>query len=360
MSKSGYTHRQEKLKNILADKGLDGMFISYLTNVRYISGFTGSAGSCMVTPGGQYFFSDGRYTEQAGDEVKGFDIRIGTHDHLKTAKDEGLVSNGLNLAFEKERVSVSQFEEMKDIFPDTEWTGTSMILENIAAVKDELEIEALRTAVEITDKAYTEVLPMLKVGTTEKQVANELVKLYREYGDGEAYPPIVGGGPNGALPHAQPTERSFEKGDFIVIDAAAKYAGYHADMTRTPVIGEATDRHREVYELVRESQQRGCDTAKAGVPCKAVDSACRDYIEKQGFGEYFIHGTGHGLGLEIHTFPRFSQLSEDVLEENNVMTIEPGVYFAGWGGVRIEDDVIIRKDCCEVMNSTTKEMMILN
>lgn len=360
MSKTVYSRRQEKLQNVLADRGLDGMFISYLTNVRYICGFTGSAGSCLVTSEGQYFFSDGRYSEQASQEVQGFDVRIGSHDHLKTAKDDNLIPNGLNLAFEKDRVSVSQFEAMQGLFPDAQWAGTAMILENIAAVKDEVEIEALRTAVEITDKAYADILPMLKAGTTEKQVANELVRLYREYGDGEAYPPIVGSGPNGALPHAQPTERSFEKGDFIVIDAAAKYGGYHADMTRTPVIGEATDRHREVYELVKESQQKGCDKARAGVPCRDVDSACRDYIEEQGYGDYFIHGTGHGLGLEIHTFPRFSQLSTDVLEKNNVMTIEPGVYFSGWGGVRIEDDVIIHEDRCEVMNRATKELTILN
>jgi Xaa-Pro aminopeptidase len=233
-------------------------------------------------------------------------------------------------------------------------------LEKLAAVKDDKEIEALRTAVEITDEAYEKILPMLKPGTTEKQVANALSAFYLEHGDGEAYPPIVAGGPNGALPHAQPSERPFEKGDFIVIDAAAKYAGYHADMTRTPVVGEATERHHEVYQLVKESQQRGLNAAKAGVLCKDVDSACRDFIEGEGYGEYFIHGTGHGIGLEIHTWPRFSQLSDEVLEENNVMTIEPGVYFADWGGVRIEDDVIIHKDRCEVMNRTTKDLMVLS
>ena len=145
-----------------------------------------------------------------------------------------------------------------------------------------------------------------------------------------------------------------------MIDAAAKYAGYHADMTRTPVIGKTTEKHHEIYGIVKEAQQRGCDTAKAGVPCKVVDSATRDYIKEMGYGEYYTHGTGHGLGLEIHTSPRFSPQSEDVLSVNNVMTIEPGIYLAGWGGVRIEDDVIINEDGCEILNDTTKELIILD
>ena len=145
-----------------------------------------------------------------------------------------------------------------------------------------------------------------------------------------------------------------------MIDAAAKYGGYHADMTRTPVIGEATEKHKEVYSIVKEAQQRGCDIAKAGVPCKEVDAATREYIGEMGYGEYYTHGTGHGLGLEIHTSPRFSPQSEQVLEVNNVMTIEPGIYLAGWGGVRIEDDVIIGKDDCEILNQTTKDLVVLN
>ncbi len=360
MTDSFFTRRQDILKTRLAKDNLDGMLITHLPNVRYICGFSGSAGSCLVTQSGNYFFSDGRYTEQARQEVKGCEIHIGTHNHFETAKNNGIIPNGMSLAFEKDRVAVSQYETMQNLFPDTSWEGISMIVENIAAVKDDMELEALRTAVEITDKAYDQILPMLKPGTTEKQVATSLSSFYMEHGDGEAYPAIVAGGPNGALPHAQPSDRSFEKGDFIVIDAAAKYAGYHADMTRPPVVEEATDRHRDIYAIVKESQQRGLDAAKAGVSCKDVDSACRDYIEDQGFGEYFIHGTGHGIGLEIHTWPRFSQLSEEVLKKNNVMTIEPGIYFSGWGGIRIEDDVIIHEDNCEVMNTTTKELMILS
>lgn len=360
MTEKIYQQRQEKLKSVLADQGLDGMLITNLTNIRYISGFTGSAASCLITPDSQYFITDGRYIEQSKAQVKGFKRFIDMDSHLSIIRKNNLNPNGLKIAFEGDHVTFSLYEDMTSIFPETTWEHTGMILEDLAAVKDELELDAIRTAVEVTDRVYEETLPMVRPGYTEKQVANSMVAKYREYAEGEAYSPIVATGPNGALPHAIPTDREFKKGDFIVIDAAAKYAGYHADMTRTPVVGEATGKHHEIYGIVKEAQQRGCDAAKAGVPCKVVDAATREYIKEMGYGEYYTHGTGHGLGLEIHTSPRFSPQSEAVLNVNNVMTIEPGIYLAGWGGVRIEDDVIIKEDGCEILNKTTKELVILN
>ena len=360
MNDSIYSKRQQDLRKVLDERGLDGMLITNLTNVRYISGFTGSAASCLITPEGQYFITDGRYIEQSKAQVKGFERFIDMSSHLSQIKDNNLNSNGFKLAFEGDHMSYALYENMISVFPNTKWENSSMILEDLASVKDDHELECIRTAVEVTDKVYEEILHMLRPGFTEKQVANTMVSKYREYAEGEAYSPIVATGPNGALPHAIPTDREFENGDFIVIDAAAKYGGYHADMTRTPVIGEATEKHKEVYSIVKEAQQRGCDIAKAGVPCKEVDAATREYISEMGYGEYYTHGTGHGLGLEIHTSPRFSPQSEQVLEVNNVMTIEPGIYLAGWGGVRIEDDVIIGKDNCEILNQTTKDLVVLN
>ena len=360
MNDSIYSKRQQDLRKVLDERGLDGMLITNLTNVRYISGFTGSAASCLITPEGQYFITDGRYIEQSKAQVKGFERFIDMNSHLSQIKDNNLNPNGFKLAFEGDHMSYALYENMISMFPNTKWENSSMILEDLAAVKDDHELECIRTAVEVTDKVYEEILPMLRPGFTEKQVANTMVSKYREYAEGEAYSPIVATGPNGALPHAIPTDREFQNGDFIVIDAAAKYGGYHADMTRTPVVREATEKQKEVYSIVKEAQQRGCDIAKAGVPCKEVDAATREYIGEMGYGEYYTHGTGHGLGLEIHTSPRFSPQSEQVLEVNNVMTIEPGIYLAGWGGVRIEDDVIIGKDDCEILNQTTKDLVVLN
>ncbi len=359
MSEQIFTQRQNNLKNKLAEMGVDGILLTNLTSIRYLCGFSGSAASCLITTDGSYFISDGRYDVQSKNQVKGLERFIDFGTHLSIIEKNNLIQNGLKLGFEGDHTSVSQFKAMQDIFSNVNWESTSMLMENLQAIKDQSELDAIRTAVEITDAIYEEIIPMLKVGTTEKDVAIQLVTRYRQESDGEAYPPIVAGGPNSALPHAVPGDRPFEKGDFIVIDAAAKISGYHADMTRTPVVGEATDKHREIYNTVKDAQQAGCDTAKAGMTCKEVDNVTRDYITEKGYGEYFNHGTGHGLGLEIHTEPRMSQLSTQTLETNNVVTIEPGIYLEGWGGVRIEDDVIIHEEGCEVLNKTTKELVVL-
>jgi Xaa-Pro aminopeptidase len=359
MSEQIFTQRQNNLKNKLAEMGVDGILLTNLTSIRYLCGFSGSAASCLITTDGSYFISDGRYDVQSKNQVKGLERFIDFGTHLSIIEKNNLIQNGLKLGFEGDHTSVSQFKAMQDVFSNVNWESTSMLMENLQAIKDQSELAAIRTAVEITDAIYEEIIPMLKVGTTEKDVAIQLVTRYRQESDGEAYSPIVAGGPNSALPHAVPGDRPFEKGDFIVIDAAAKFSGYHADMTRTPVVGEATDKHREIYNTVKDAQQAGCDAAKAGMTCKEVDKVTRDYITEKGYGKYFNHGTGHGLGLEIHTEPRMSQLSTQTLETNNVVTIEPGIYLEGWGGVRIEDDVIIHEEGCEVLNKTTKELVVL-
>ena len=221
------------MRTVLSAQGLDGIFITNLTSIRYICGFTGSAASCLITQDDSYFISDGRYDVQSGEQVKNMERYIDFGTHISIVTKNNLIQNGLNLAFESDHTSVSQYRAMTDSFPKVDWKSTNMLMENLQAVKDESELDAIRTAVEITDAVYAEILPMLKPGTTEKEVANHLVLRYRQESDGEAYSPIVAGGSNGALPHAVPSDRPFEKGDFIVIDAAAKYAGYHADMTRT-------------------------------------------------------------------------------------------------------------------------------
>ena len=360
MSAEIFENRQNKLKFVITEQGLDGMLISRLSNVRYICGFTGSAGSCIITQNDNYFITDGRYMEQSKEEVKGFERFIDYGSHIEIAKKNNLIPKGLKLAIESDFLSVALFNQLIELFPDVKWESTKMILEDIASVKDHSELEALRTAVEITDNVFDEVLQLLKIGIAEKEIALELAMRYRKYGDGEAYPPIVASGPNSALPHAQPGERKLKLGDFVVVDAAAKYAGYHADMTRTVVIGEATEKHHEIYELVKKSQQAGIDIAQAGVACKEVDDATRSIIADAGYGDKFIHSTGHGIGLEIHTYPRLSQQSTEILKENNVFTIEPGVYLTGWGGVRIEDDIVVKKNGNEVLNKTSRDLMIIN
>ncbi len=360
MENKYFTRRKETLLNVLLEKGLDGILITNLTSVRYLSGFTGSSAACLILPGDQIFITDGRYQEQSRNEVDGFRRIVDNRPFHQVIVDNDLIPDNLKLAVEGDNLSVNQFRLLRENIPKVDWELTSRIVEEIAAVKDSIEIEALRTAVEITDQVYAEILELIKPGITEKTIALELTKRFRQYGDGEAYAPIVGSGPNGALPHMYPTERQFTDGDFIVIDAAAKYAGYHADMTRTPLVGKATAKHLEIYNLVLKAQQAGCSKSRAGISCKELDSVTRDIISANGYGEYYIHSTGHGIGLEIHTLPRVSHMSDEILHENNVITIEPGIYIPGWGGVRIEDDVIIKSNGGEILNKTSKELMILD
>ena len=360
MSEKYFIKRQDQLKQQLSRLNLDGILLTNLTSIRYICGFTGSAATCLITNGESYFISDGRYDLQAERQVKGLKSIIDFGTHFSIIERKKIIKSGMKLGLESEHVSVSEYHMMIQTFPEIKWELTSKLMENLQAVKDSSELDAFRTAAEVTDAIYKEILPMLKPGMTEKEIAIHLVMRYRQESDGEAYEPIVAGGPNGALPHAVSGDRPLEKGDFIVIDAAAKYAGYHSDMTRTPVLGFATEKHHDIYKSVLEAQQAGCEKAKAGISCKEMDKTTRDIITDRGYGEYYNHGTGHGLGLEIHTEPRLNHLSESILETNNVVTIEPGIYIPGWGGVRIEDDVIIKEDGCEILNKTTKELVVLN
>ena len=230
----------------------------------------------------------------------------------------------------------------------------------IAAIKDEHEIQSLKTAIEITDTVFDLIIPDLKIGAIEKNIAAKISYLFKMNGaEGDSYESIIGSGYLGALPHARPTDKAFEKGDFVVMDFGALYNGYHADMTRTVVIGEATSRHEEIYSIVLKSQLAGIDYAKAGVTGEELDNQCRTVIADAGYGDKFIHSTGHGIGLEVHTYPRISSYNKLPLLENYVITIEPGIYIPKWGGVRIEDDCLIQKNSCTPLNTSTKEMLVL-
>ena len=356
-----YRKRLDSLKAIMKDKGYNSFYIANITNVRYLSGFTGSSGFLLVTDHGDYFFSDGRYTEQSKHEVLDYKINI-TTNHLKLISEENLLQNNWRMCFEGNHLSYDMFKKIKDVVgEEMEMIPENDIVENIAAVKDQSEIDALQTAVDITDRVFDLILPEIKVGVTEKHIAARISYLFKqEGGDGDSYDPIIASGANGALPHATPSDKEVAKGDFIVMDFGSLYKGYHADMTRTIVVGEASDRHHEIYNIVLESQLAGISVAKSGMKCSELDKACRDVIDSKGYGELFMHSTGHGLGLEVHTLPRITWMNHNNLEENNVITIEPGIYIAGWGGVRIEDDCVILKDSCRPMNRSTKDLVVVD
>ena len=353
--------RTTKLKNELKALNLDGMYITNLTNVRYLTGFTGSAGSVLILEDKQYFFTDGRYIEQSQQQVKNCKIHIVGSAHYLAIKNKNLLCKGLKIGLESPFVSIDLFDDIINTMPNVKWEKVADIIGVLAAVKDQHEIDSLQVAVDITDQVFTEIIPELKVGAIEKHIAAKISYLFKMNGaDGDSYDPIIGSGYLGALPHATPTNKPFENGDFVVMDFGALYNGYHADMTRTVVIGSATSKHKEVYDTVLESQLAGIAKAKAGITGEELDNACRSVITNKGFGDKFIHSTGHGLGLEVHTYPRISSFNKKPLLENYIITIEPGIYLEGWGGVRIEDDCLIQKNGCRPMNKSSKEMLILN
>jgi len=355
-----FNKRVDLFKQKISKQNFDGAYITNLTNIRYLTGFTGSAGSLLILDNKQYFFTDGRYIEQSKNQVKNCDIHITGSAHYQAIHSKKLINNDSKIGFESDYMSVGLFNQLNKTLHYINWQPFSGIIEKIAAVKDSLEIESLQTAIDITDEVFLQIIPDLKEGAIEKEIAAKISYLFKMNGaEGDSYESIIGSGFLGALPHARPTEKKFETGDFVVMDFGALYNGYHADMTRTVVIGKASSKHKEIYDIVLESQLSGIKTAKAGVTGEAVDKACRDIIEKAGYGDKFIHSTGHGIGLEVHTYPRLSHLNKNPLLENYVVTIEPGIYLENWGGVRIEDDCLIKQDKCLPMNQSTKEMLIL-
>ncbi|MED5268669.1 MAG: aminopeptidase P family protein [Candidatus Neomarinimicrobiota bacterium] len=362
MSEQYFIKRQNNLKSLFSEKNLDGMLVTNLTHIRYLCGFTGSAGSLLITHDKCEFITDGRYTFQSKNEVKGANITISSDPHFNVIKKENLLPSNLKIAFDSNNVSHQIYNQLKDIFSSISWEGTSGYVESLAMIKDEKEIDAIKTAVEITDQAFSEVFPMIKIGVKEKEIANQLSFLYRKYGDADAdaFSPIVGSGIHSAMPHQRPTDKKIEPGELVVIDSGAKYAGYHADMTRTVATKGYSEKQKEIYNIVLEAQLKSIDGIKSNISCKEIDSIARDHITNAGYGKYFDHGLGHSLGLEIHENPRFSKVSKDILQSNHVMTVEPGIYLEDIGGVRIEDDIVVQDNGCEVLNKTQKDFTVIS
>ena len=355
-----FQNRLNKLHEYISIKNYDGMYITNSTNIRYLTGFTGSAGLLLVLDQSAYFFTDGRYIQQSKEQVQNAKITIISNSYFDELKNHNLLSSKMNIGFESEHMSFSYYETMISNFPKINWISTNSIVENLAAIKDNEEIQSLKTAIEITDEVFTKIIPEIKQGVTEKYISTKISYLFKMNGaEGDSYESIIAGGPRSALPHARPTDRKFEKGDFIVMDFGALYNGYHADMTRTLVVGKPTNKHTEIYDIVLESQLNGIKTARSGIPCSKVDNACRSIIQDNGYGDMFNHSTGHGIGLEVHTLPRVHKHNHELLKQNQVITIEPGIYIPDWGGVRIEDDCLILDSSCQPLNKSSKELIIV-
>tara|TARA_B100002052_G_scaffold299187_1_gene336210 strand:+ start:12330 stop:13409 length:1080 start_codon:yes stop_codon:yes gene_type:complete len=358
--KNIFKKRFNNILEKLTNQSFDGMYITNLTNIRYLTGFTGSAGILLIIKEQSYFLTDGRYIKQASEQVHNSNITIIEKDYLSEIKNLNVLKNRNKIAFEANNISFTNYNILIKYFDNVNWIPTDSIIENIAAVKDQHEIDSLNTAIEITDLVFTKILKYIKPGVNEKFISAKISYLFKTNGaEGDSYESIIASGPRSALPHARPTDREFQKGDFIVMDFGALYNGYHADMTRTVLIGKPNSKHKEIYDIVLDSQLSGISFAKSGIKCSEVDNACRSVITSSGYGDYFNHSTGHGIGLEVHTLPRVHKSNHDLLQVNNMITIEPGIYLPDWGGVRIEDDCLVRETDCLPLNKSTKDLIFL-
>ncbi|MFJ7725390.1 M24 family metallopeptidase [Neobacillus sp. NPDC097160] len=350
----------EKLRSNFSQHGIDGILITSPFNRRYISNFTGSAGVVLISADKAQFITDFRYIEQATKQCEGFEIIKFSgsipEEAARLAKKLGIQK----LGFEEDHLTYSSFKVYeKEI--EAELVPTSGIIEKLRLIKTDAEINILKVAADIADAAFKHILDFIHPGKTELEVSNELEFFMRRAGaTSSSFDTIVASGHRSALPHGVASDKVIETGDLVTLDYGAYYNGYVSDITRTVAVGEPNTKLKEIYSIVLEAQLRGMAGIKPGVTGKEADALTRNYISEKGYGEYFGHSTGHGIGLEVHEGPGLSMKSDIILEPGMVVTCEPGIYIPGLGGVRIEDDILITKDHNEALTHSTKELIILS
>ncbi|WKA52585.1 aminopeptidase P family protein [Planococcus liqunii] len=349
----------QKLRKEMEQQQIEALLITSQYNLRYITEFTGTAGLALVTQHKAYFITDFRYTEQAGEQVKEFDVVQAKTNLLEEAAE--LVKNLAvkSLAFEKDYVTYAAFLDYEAKI-EAELQPVSGLIEKIRMIKTSEEVNILKAAAKIADDAFEHICKFIKVGQTELEISNELEFFMRKQGaTSSSFDTIVASGLRSALPHGVATEKKIESGDFITLDYGALYNGYISDITRTVAVGEPSDKLKEIYQVVLDAQVLGVEKIGPGMTGIEADAIARDYIKSKGYGEAFGHSTGHGIGLEVHEAPGLSFKSQTVLEPGMAVTVEPGIYLPGIGGVRIEDDILITESGNERLTHSTKELRIL-
>jgi Xaa-Pro aminopeptidase len=351
--------RIEKIREILDELSLDAFYITHIPNIRYITGFSGSSAFVLITKNQNYFLTDFRYKEQSAEQVKGFDIIINylaNEEMKKLFEKHGFKKVG----FESTHLTVHQLENLEKNFAGVSFKPVAERIEKLTMVKTPDEVAKVKKAIEISDKTFSKLLEIIKPGMTEKDVSAEITYWHKKFGaEKDSFDPIVASGWRGALPHGIASDKVINVGEMVTLDFGCVYDGFCSDITRTISVGEPSDEMKKIYNIVLESQLKAIDTAKTGITTKELDSSARDYIKSKGYGEKFGHGLGHGLGIEVHEMPSVSQRMDMKLEEGVIVTIEPGIYVENLGGVRIEDDVVIKNGGCEVMNKSPKELIII-
>lgn len=352
-------NRISAARGCLKRVGADLLLVTNLSNIRYLTGFTGSEGTLVLSPDEGWFLTDSRYTSQANAEVSGakiveFSVRL---DSLAQILQEG---SATRIAYEAGHITVQTFQELCKKLPGVEFIPADTEMTSLRTVKDAGELALLERVATIASESLLEILGEVRPGAVESEVAWALEMAMRRRGaEGKSFDFIVASGERGALPHGKASEKRITAGELVTLDYGALYRGYCSDETVTVCVGEPNSQQREVYETVRAAQEIAIEAARPGMTFKEIDAKARDYITGKGYGNYFGHGLGHGVGIDIHEHPTVSPRSRDVVEEGMVFTVEPGIYIPAWGGVRIEDTVVMERDRCRRLTKVPKMLMIL-
>ncbi len=351
--------RIDKIKEYLTELNLDAFYVTHIPNIRYLSGFSGSSAYLIITKNKNYFFTDFRYKEQSKEQVKGCEIIV-NFSPPEEIKNVFAAEGFKNVGFEPTHLTVFQLDTLKASYPGVNFIAIPERIEKLTMIKTPDEIAKIKKACEITDRVFSKLLEVIKPGMKEKDVSAEISYWHKMYGaEKDSFDPIVASGWRGALPHGMASDKIIASGEMVTLDFGCIYDGLCSDMTRTISVGKPNDEMKKIYDTVLESQMRAINAAKEGVSTKGLDTISRDYINSNGYEGKFGHGLGHGLGIEVHEMPSVSQRMDIAIPANVVVTIEPGIYVEGLGGVRIEDDIVLKAGGCDVLNSSSKELIII-
>jgi len=350
----------DKVRKKIKNYNLDAFLFNYQPNVFYLTGFKSSNAFVLLTKDKKYFFTDGRYITSAREKLKDWDVIL-LKDGIRELK-EVLTSIEGKIGFEKDRTTIDFYEKLiKKTDLDKKLMGFSGFLNDIRAIKTEEEIKIIKKAVHKTDEIFKYIVDNIGSFETELDVRREIInQIFKKGGTGESFPAIVASGKNSAIPHYETSNKKIKKNQPLLIDMGMIYKGYCSDFTRTIFIGKVNKKLKEIYEIVKEAHLEATEKVMEGITTKELDETARNVIKKYGYGDYFIHSLGHGIGIEIHEYPRISPKNYEILKEGMVFTIEPGIYIEGLGGVRLENVVVCRKENAEVLTKTPLDMIEIN